>query len=87
VLKFSQVEYLAIFWGKKMILYIEKWVLQERNTPCQCVLQRAHHPHGGSIGVMATDNKKKIYNNIDCDDPYPRQRACKVAEVNLPTNI
>jgi hypothetical protein len=25
---------------------------------CHHYLQRAHHPHGGSVRVMATDNKK-----------------------------
>jgi hypothetical protein len=36
---------------------------------------------------MATDNKRKIYDNIDCDDPFALRRAYQVAEVNLPTNM
>jgi hypothetical protein len=36
---------------------------------------------------MVADNKRKTFDIIDCIDPYPWRRACKVSEVNLPTNI
>ncbi len=58
VLKFSWVEYLAIFLEKKPILYVEKWVLQERNTPSDT------EPHNLSL-VLWIKLLKAVTKNVN----------------------